>query len=144
TDAGVWFSGLHTPWLLHTNGRDLKLAAALPPGTHNAQPYNNGVLYNDTTAERVCFQTGSQLIQLPLPRFAREQVLNIDRFESNVARAGFGRGLCVLPNGWIAAGSSPSTIAIYDLQARQRVAQVNLSMDVRNAIHGLAVWPGAR
>lgn len=139
--AGLWFSGLHTPGLLHTDGRDLQLTLALPPGTHNAQPHNNGVLYNDTTAERVCFQTQAQLIQLPMPRFPREQLLNIDRFESNVARAAFGRGLCVLPNGWIAAGCSPSTIAVYDLQARQRVAQINLSMDVRNAIHGLAVWP---
>jgi hypothetical protein len=139
--TGMWFSGLHTPGLLHTDGRDLKLALALPPGTHNAQPFNDGVLYNDTAAERVCFQTQAQLIQLPMPRFPREQILNVDRFESSVARAGFGRGLCVLPNGWVAGGCSPSTIAIYDLQARRTVTQVKLSMDVRNAIHGLAVWP---
>lgn len=137
----MWFSGLHAPGLLHTDGRDLKLVLALPPGTHNAQPYSTGVLYNDTAAERICFQTQAQLTQLPVPRFPREHILNVDRFESTVARAGFGRGLCVLPNGWVAGGCSPSTIAIYDLQARRTVTQVNLSMDVRNAIHGLAVWP---
>jgi hypothetical protein len=41
----------------------------------------------------------------------------------------------------IAAGSSPSTISLYDLRSGNRVAQCNLSMDVRNAVHGLALWP---
>jgi hypothetical protein len=34
-------------------------------------------------------------------------------------------------------------VSVYDLRAQRRVQQVNLSMDVRNAIHGLAVWPYA-
>jgi hypothetical protein len=139
--TGLWFSGLHTPGLLHFDGRDLKLALPLPAGSHNAQPYANGVLYNDTASERICFQTPERSIQLPVPRFPREQIMNIDRFGSTVARAGFARGLCVMPNGWIAGGCSPSTVAVYDLQAGKRITQVNLSMDVRNAIHGLAVWP---
>jgi hypothetical protein len=41
----------------------------------------------------------------------------------------------------IAAGSSPSTISIYDVEGRQVVGSVNLSMDIRNAIHGLEIWP---
>lgn len=139
--AGLWFSGLHTPGLLHFDGRDLRLALPLPPGTHNAQPYGNGVLYNDTAGERVCFKMQERLIQLPVPRFPREQISNIDRFESTVARPAFGRGLCVLPNGWIAAGCSPSTVTLYDPRAARPITQINLSMDVRNAIHGLAVWP---
>jgi len=40
-----------------------------------------------------------------------------------------------------AAGSSPSTISLYDLDAGGSVARVNFSMDIRNAIHGLEVWP---
>jgi hypothetical protein len=41
----------------------------------------------------------------------------------------------------VAGGSSPSTVSVYDLAANQRVLSVNLSMDVRNAIHGLEIWP---
>ena len=37
--------------------------------------------------------------------------------------------------------SSPSTVSVYDLAANTRLLSVNLTMDVRNAIHGLAVWP---
>jgi len=41
----------------------------------------------------------------------------------------------------IAAGSSPSTIALYDLDQQKMLRTVNISMDIRNAIHGLEVWP---
>ena len=41
----------------------------------------------------------------------------------------------------VAGGSSPSTITLYDMQAQQVVGSANLSMDIRNAIHGLEVWP---
>jgi hypothetical protein len=41
----------------------------------------------------------------------------------------------------IAAGSSPSTVTLWDLDGGVEIARVNFSMDVRNAIHGLEVWP---
>ena len=41
----------------------------------------------------------------------------------------------------MAGGSSPSTVTLYDLAQNERVLSVNLTMDVRNAIHGLEVWP---
>jgi hypothetical protein len=44
-------------------------------------------------------------------------------------------------DGLVAGGSSPSTISVYDLRRGRSVMRVNLSMDVRNAVHGLAVWP---
>ena len=50
-------------------------------------------------------------------------------------------GLCVLSDSVVAGGSSPSTVAVYDLPANRRLLSVNLTMDVRNAIHGLEVWP---
>jgi len=61
--------------------------------------------------------------------------------DSKIARQGFGRGLCVVDDRFIAAGSSPSTITLYDTHANEVVGSVNLSMDIRNAIHGLEVWP---
>jgi hypothetical protein len=32
-------------------------------------------------------------------------------------------------------------VSVYDVDANQRITAVNLSMDIRNAIHGLEVWP---
>jgi hypothetical protein len=147
SDSGLWISGLHTPGLLRADARGLSLAAPLPPGTHNAQLFEDGVLYNDTESDRVCFDRGSSLdrngsrTQVPVPGFRPEEIVNIERFASAVARPGFARGLCPLHDGLVAGGSSPSTISVYDMRAGTRVLQQNLSMDVRNAIHGLAVWP---
>ena len=36
------------------------------------------------------------------------------------------------------------TIIATDLANKKRLASVNLSMDIRNAIHGLEVWPYER
>jgi hypothetical protein len=48
--------------------------------------------------------------------------------------------LCPVGERFIAGGSSPSTISLYDLETGLTVASVNISMDIRNAIHGLEVW----
>lgn len=41
----------------------------------------------------------------------------------------------------IAAGSSPSTISIHDIQSGDTLKTVNLSLDIRNSVHCLKVWP---
>jgi hypothetical protein len=61
--------------------------------------------------------------------------------DGRLARQGFARGLCVLSDSVVAGGSSPSTVTLYDLAANKRLLSVNLTLDVRNAIHGLEVWP---
>ncbi len=61
--------------------------------------------------------------------------------DSKIARQGFGRGLCLIDERYVAAGSSPSTVTVFDLASGQTVFSVNFSMDIRNAIHGLEVWP---
>jgi hypothetical protein len=59
--------------------------------------------------------------------------LGID--QSKVARAGFGRGLCEISDGIIAAGSSLSTIAIHDLNENITGATLVLSSDIRKGIY---------
>jgi WD40 repeat protein len=49
--------------------------------------------------------------------------------------------LCVYDERLVVGGSSPSTISLYDLETGQPVSSVSLTMDIRNAIHGLEVWP---
>jgi hypothetical protein len=56
------------------------------------------------------------------------------------ARQGFGRGLCEWKEGIVIVGSSPATVSAYELSSAERIASVNLTMDVRNAVHGLEVW----
>ena len=141
SDSGIWFSGLHTPGLLRADARGLSLAAPLPPGTHNAQFFEDGVLYNDTDSDRICLDRRGTATQVAVPDFRPDEIINIERFASAVARPRFARGLCALEDGLVAGGSSPSTISVYDMHGGIRVLQQNLSMDVRNAIHGLAVWP---
>ena len=78
---------------------------------------------------------------MQLPRYAPEELDYQDEDKSGVARPSFGRGLCVLSDSVVAGGSSPSTVTIYDLAANKQRLSVNLTKDVRNAIHGLEVWP---
>jgi hypothetical protein len=138
---GMWFSGLYTPGLLYADSRGLSLAAPLPQGTHNAQLLEGGVLYNDTAGERVCYEKRGAITAFPVPDFAPASIVNAQRFTSAVARPRFARGLCALGDGLVAGGSSPSTVSVHDLRSGRSVMRVNLSMDVRNAVHGLAVWP---
>ncbi|MEM9621167.1 MAG: hypothetical protein AAF993_05930, partial [Pseudomonadota bacterium] len=71
------------------------------------------------------------------------KLTHTDLDESNIARQGFGRGLCPIDQHRVAAGSSPSTVTLYDLREPRPLKMFNLTMDIRNAIHGLAVWPYA-
>ncbi len=144
TGGGMYISGLKTGGMLHFNGKQVQMAAELPAGSHNAQPFRDGVLFNDTEASAVRYSgrgEGREDRAMPVPRHRDQELQNRDLDESRVARQGFARGLCVVSESIVAGGSSPSTVTLYDLAANERVASINLSMDVRNAIHGLEVWP---
>ena len=76
-----------------------------------------------------------------MPRYPEEEIINRFNDTTNIARQAFGRGLCPVNEHLIAAGSSPSTISLHDLQSGDTIKTVNFSMDIRNAVHGLEVWP---
>jgi hypothetical protein len=141
TSTGIHVSGLRMQQLLRLRGEEVVAVASLPTGTHNAQLLAGGLIYNDTAADRVCFHSGGRIVTMSVPGYPHEQILNSERVDAGVARPGFARGLCEVAPGMIAVGSSPSTLSIHDLRSGTRVLSRNLSMDVRNAIHGLAVWP---
>jgi hypothetical protein len=120
------------------------MAAELPAGSHNARPFRDGVLFNDTESNALRYAGRGEGLEdraLRVPRFDPATLERKDLDESRVARQGFARGLCVLSDTLVAGGSSPSTVSVYDLPANRRLHSVNLTMDVRNAIHGLEVWP---
>jgi hypothetical protein len=141
TERGLYFAGLRTPGLLHYAGEGLSLRASLPPGAHNARPFRDGVLFNDTEADVVRFVTPSHQRTFDVPSYPPERLTHAGLDYSRIARQAFGRGLCVVRDGVIAAGSSPATVTLHDLDENKTKAVVTLSMDVRTSIHGLALWP---
>ena len=142
-EDGVYFSGLNTEALLALSA-DLTVTefCSLPRGCHNAQPFGGGVLFNDTGSDVVRFvPRHSREKTVPVPKFKTAELLYHGVDDSRIARQGFGRGMCIIDDRYVAAGSSPSTVSIIDFQKGERVTAVNLTMDIRNAIHGLEIWP---
>jgi hypothetical protein len=146
TKGGIYVTGLRTGGMLLYNGREVHMAVELPPGTHNARPFRDGVLFNDTEADALRYAgrgAGTEDRAMRVPHYPVESLVNRDLDQSKLARQGFARGLAVLSDSLVAGGSSPSTVSVYDLAANRQARSVNLTMDVRHAIHGLEVWPFA-
>ena len=141
--GGIYFSGLHTHALLHLNSKmQVSEVCSLPAGAHNARPYRDGLLFNDTESDclRYADRNGSN-VAFKIETYDPSEIEFAGIDDSRVARQGFGRGLCPVDDRFVAGGSSPSTISLYDLEGNQKVGAVNLTMDIRNAIHGLEIWP---
>lgn len=141
--TGMYASGMRTGGMLRINSQnEVAQLAELPNGVHNARPFGDGVLFNDTAADHVRYvrRDGSE-VRFAVPQFPEDELTHLDLGDEQVARQGFGRGLCVLNERLIAAGSSPSTISVCDLESGDYVLRVNFSQDIRNAVHGLEVWP---
>ena len=139
--SGMHVSGLRTGGIIRFDGRTVKRAIRLPQGIHNARPYGDGVLFNDTAADQVRLVTPLQEISFNVPAVDPALLTHTELDDARIARAGFGRGLCVLDDRLVAAGCSPSTIAIHDLKDVKTRSVVTLTHDIRNAIHGLERWP---
>ncbi len=142
--GGMYLTGLRTGGMLLFNGRTIHMAVELPAGTHNARPFRGGVLFNDTEANLLRYAgrgEGREDRAMPVPTYPPESLLHNDKDQADIARQGFARGLAAFSDTLVAGGSSPSTITVYDLARNERMLSVNLTMDVRNAIHGLEVWP---
>jgi hypothetical protein len=141
---GMYIGGLRTGGMLHFNGKGLHMSAELPPGSHNARPFRDGVLFNDSESDALRYagrDEGEEDRAMRVPKYPLEALTHRDPANGHLARQGFARGLCVVSDSVVAGGSSPSTVTLYDLAANKRLLSVNLTMDVRNAIHGLEVWP---
>lgn len=113
----------------------------VPDGTHNACLRNGRIFLNHTQGDCVAYMDlqGKILRSAPVPHYD-ESTLLMANIPKDHARQGFGRGLCVADN-LVIGGSSPSTISVYDLEAQRIIKSLNLTMDVRNSIHGLEIWP---
>lgn len=138
---GLYVSGLNTGALLSVKSPKIGIVATLPKGIHNAQPFKDGLIFNDTNANAVRYVSRDDQKAFGVPKYDAGKLTHIGLDESSLARQGFGRGLCAISETRIAGGSSPSTVAIHDLESGETLETYNLTMDIRNAIHGLEVWP---
>lgn len=141
-NGSLFISGLHMRQLYQLDNAGLQSFARIPLSSHNARPYREGVLLNDTAGDRVLYANlqGETIRAFPVVRYPEEALTHADLPEDH-ARQAFARGLCVADKDVLIAGSSPSTISVYWLGEPQRSKAVNLTMDVRNSVHGLEVWP---
>lgn len=151
-EQGVIFAcGLKVPYMVAITREGLSPYMRVPPFTHNARPFRGGVLANSTADEVVGWYDREGRLQrrFGVPRFPAQALLNADLPE-DFARQAFGRGLCVVeaparngsdPGPLLIAGSSPASITAYRFDTGELLKTVTLTMDVRNAVHGLEAWP---
>ena len=57
--GGMHISGMRTGGVLLFNGREIRRWVTIPVGAHNARPFRDGVLFNDTEADVVRFASRS-------------------------------------------------------------------------------------
>lgn len=145
-EHGMYIGGSRTGGMLHFNGKTIRMAAELPPGCHNARPFRDGVLFNDSDARALRYAgrgEGGEDRVMRVPTYDPGTLTGADEDENEpgATRQGFARGLCLVSDSMVAGGSSPATVSVYDLAANQQLLSVNLTRDLRNTIHSLAVWP---
>lgn len=138
----LYVSALHISTLLEISNAGISNYAKIPSGTHNARPLGEHILVNDTEKNRVLIQDrqGKPLQSFHVPHYAPEKLL-MSELPRDHARQGFARGLAVTKTGLLIGGSSPSTVSVYQPGTKQPLMSINLTMDVRNSIHGLEIWP---
>jgi hypothetical protein len=147
--AHTFLSGVRLPILFAFDGHRVKPFARIPTWTHNTRPWRDGVIYNSTGQESVCFATreGVSKAAIDVYRHDPASLTNMN-LPKDVARPNFARGLTTWGGdpdrpGILIGGSSPSTVSVFDVDRGERIKTINFGKDVRNAPHGLIVWPTA-
>jgi hypothetical protein len=145
----IYVCGLKFPHMIAIARDGPGAYARVPPFTHNARPFRGGVLANATAEEIIGWfgRDGQRLRAFGIPRFPLQALEHAD-LPQDYARQAFGRGLCVReapeaagPDELLIGGSSPASVTAYRLDSGEILRTVTLTMDVRNAVHGLEIWP---
>jgi len=132
--------GLGNIWAI----RDDRLVRGpkVPFEQHNAQRFRDGILVNHSPTHRMIFQDlrGHLLRSFKVPMYGEDELLyaNIPR---DHAYQGFCRGIAPINDDLIVQGSSPATINLFRFDPPELVKSINITMDVRNSVHGLEIWP---
>ncbi len=134
-------------WTVGVEDGRVEMHAKVPSSTHNCQPIGgvgDGLVVMNSTGEDcvvISDRRGKVMKRFEHPRYD-ESAMSHTGIGDDHARQGFGRGLCLdEERGLVIVGSSPGTVSGFDRKSGEMVASVNVSMDVRNAPHGLEIWP---
>lgn len=133
-------TGLGTIWSIRDGS--LRRFARVPYGSHNARPFRDGVLLNHTPSDRIVYlsRRGRERTSYPIVHYEKAELENAS-LPHDKARQAFGRGLAILNEDSFVGGSSPATVTVYRSEPPTVVRSINITKDVRNSVHGLAVWP---
>ncbi|MCI5045293.1 MAG: hypothetical protein MRY72_11405 [Aquisalinus sp.] len=137
-DNKVYFGGVGLEHLYCIDTDDtLSSSGKLRRGTHNLQPFGDGIIANSTQENCVRFwnHDGSPKKVVRLPNLSIESDKDTDE---KVARANFNRGLAITPDQqYIYVGSSPSSVFKVQVETGEIVDKYELSDDMRNSVHGI-------
>jgi hypothetical protein len=141
-DDDIYVSGTGLGTLWRIRNERLERFARIPYGSHNARPFRDGVILNHTATDRVAFldRRGRIVHSYPLATYDEADLINTG-LSKDLARQAFGRGLAIVSDELIVGGSSPATVNAYRVDPPHLLRSINISMDLRNAVHGLEVWP---
>ena len=141
-EGAIYFSGTRIRHLYKFEAGRVSIYGAVPKSGHNAQPYQGDTLMNDTARKQaaVLDRSGHVLQAYTVPEYPLEALERTDLPE-RVARQGFARGLCQTEDSLLVVGSSPATVSIFAPDQSEPIKHINISKDLRNAIHGLEIWP---
>lgn len=114
----------------------------IPFGTHNTRLLKDGILLNNTDHREIAFfnKRGKKVRTFRIKKYNKKEIVK-SGISDHIAAPYWARGLCVFNNETVIGGSSPATISVYQFEKSTPVKIINISMDVRYAIHGLELWP---
>lgn len=141
-NGNIYFSGRFSKKLMRIDAADnFVKVAKIPKGTHNVQLFEKHILMNSTNSDCILLTdfAGKTVERFDIPQYKEEELTN-NTLGKDHARQAFGRGLCTT-EGYIIGGSSPGTISLYRRGNSKPLSSINITMDVRNAIHGLEIYP---
>ncbi len=138
----IYFCGSRLNHLYYILNEKIYHYAKVPFETHNTRPFKEGSLLIDTPAEKVSYMDlkGKVIESFQIKKFKENELLYA-HFSIEIAKQAFGRGLCITDDELIIVGSSPALITVYKLGCPNALKHVNITMDIRNTIHGLEIWP---
>jgi len=138
-EENIYMAGTMMDKMVVVNGDEERVYAFLPLGSHNARPFKDGLIMNDTASQNIAYHDlkGKQVKVWKVKEFKKKEI----KFyrSDKIAKPGWARGLCFYEN-YIIGGSSPSNISVFDFDGAC-INNITLTNDVRNCIHGLAIFP---
>ena len=136
----VYFSGTSLNHLYRIEKKGLaKQFYSIPWETHNGR-FSNGSVYFNNTPTNIVNRVNpltNDVLKYQIPDIVDVE----DRINSDqIAKRSFNRGM-LFHDDILIVGSSPSNITVFNIHSGKFIKQLQLSNDIKNAIHGIALYP---